>query len=234
MSITSTTPTSRRGYLSQSELEQYANITITDIDEADDVISQAEEMVDAFVGYQQKFQEYDVEGRATAGGSATITLELVHQNVYDANYFKWCTIEIVDGTGAGQRRRISASSKAGVITVATAWATVPDSTSFYRIQQLGKFPRRPDVTSHNEGGVVTYYKNVPEAVRRAVAAQVEYIIGMGDDFFATDQSEKQSERIGDYSYQFGNMSSLGLARMMAPKAKLLLRGYINRAGRIIA
>ncbi|MFA5768361.1 MAG: hypothetical protein WC871_02335 [Bacteroidales bacterium] len=233
MAVTSTTPSSRRGYLSQDELEQFANITVTDTDEADDVISQAEEMIDSFVGYQQKFLEYEILGRATAGGSATITLETEHQNVYEANFFKLCEIEIVDGTGSGQRRRVSASTKAGVLTVASAWTTTPDSTSFYRIHQLGKFPRYTDVITHLDASVTTYYKSIPEAVRRAVAAQVEYIINQGDEFFTTDQSDKTSESIGDYSYSMGEKSSISLARMIAPKAKLLLRGYINRTGRII-
>lgn len=232
MAVTSTTPSSRRGYLSQSELEQFANITVTDTAEADDVISQAEELIDAFVGYQPKFMQEDYIGRATAGGSLTLTLETEHKNIFEANYFKLCEVEIVDGTGAGQRRKVASSTKAGVLTVDSAWTTTPSSSSFYVIRQLGKFPRLNDVTSHTEAAVITYYKQIPEAVRRAVAAQVEYIINMGDNFFATDQADKQSESIGDYSYSMGDKSALSLARMMAPKAKLLLRGYLNRTGRI--
>jgi hypothetical protein len=234
MAVTSTTPTSRRGYLSQDELEQYANITITDTSEADDVISQAEELIDAFVGYQQKFIEYEYLGRAVSGGSLTLTLEQEHQNVFEANFFKLCEVEIVDGTGAGQRRKVVSSSKAGVLTIDAAWSTTPSSDSFYRISQLGKFPRQNDVITHLDSATTTYYKQIPEAVRRAVAAQVEYIINMGDKFFSSDAAEKQSESIGDYSYSMGDKSSLSLARMMAPKAKLLLRGYINRTGKLLA
>jgi hypothetical protein len=231
MAVNATSPTSRRGYLSQGELAQFANITINDTDEADDVISQAEEMLDAFIGYQDKFLEAEIEGRATAGGSATITLKSEHQNQYDADYFALCEIEIMGGTGAGQRRKITGSTKAGVITVESAWDTTPDSTSFYQIRQVAKFPRNRDVVSHTDNSVTTIYKTIPEPVRRAVAAQVEYIVNMGDDFFRTDKSDKQSESIGDYSYSLGEKQS-GLTRMIAPKAKLLLRGYINRTGRI--
>jgi hypothetical protein len=46
-------PTSVRGYLSKDDLEQLANINITDDTEADDVISQAEEIVDEYVGFHQ-------------------------------------------------------------------------------------------------------------------------------------------------------------------------------------
>lgn len=234
MAITSTVPTSERGYLSQGELEQYANITITDTAEADDRILQAEELIDSFIGPQDSFIKYPIEGRATAGASSTITLESVHQNVYDVNYLQWCMIEIIGGTGAGQRRKIASNTKAGVVTVEDAWTTAPDSTSFYRISQVGKFPRRKDVTSHNASGTITYYKDIPDAITRAVASQVEFVINMGDKFFATDQAGKQSESIGDYSYSQGDGSMSEISRMIAPKAKLLLRGFINRKGRIVA
>lgn len=233
MPITSTTPTTERGYLSQSELEQFANITVTDTAEADDVISQAEELIDSFVGYQCKFIDEDYTGRAVSATSTTLTLETVHQNIFDVDYLKWCTVEILGGTGAGQRRKISNQTKAGVLTVEDTWTTTPSSDSFYRIHQLGKFPRLRDVTSHLDSGVTTYYKLIPDPIRRAVAAQVEYIINKGDAFFASDTSEKQSESIGDYSYSMGDNSSIGLARMIAPKAKLLLRGYTNRTGKMV-
>lgn len=232
MPVLSTVPTSRRGYLSQAELEQFANITVTDTTEADDVISQAEELIDSFVGYQDRFLDYEIEGRAVSATSTTLTLETEHQNMFEADYFKWCTVEILGGTGGGQRRKISASTKAGVITVDSAWTVTPGSTSFYKIYQLGKFPRLLDVTSHVHETVTTYYKYIPEPVRRAVAAQVEFIINQGDAFFATDKSEKQSESIGDYSYSLGDASATGISRMVAPKAKMLLRGFVNRKGKI--
>lgn len=231
MALTSTLATSRRGYLSQDELEQYSNITVTDAGEADDVISQAEEMVDAFVGPQDSFLNETIEGLAAAGSTNTITLESEQQNTYDKDYFKGCEIDLVGGTGEGQRAKITGSTRAGVLTIDSNWDTQPDATTFYQIHQLGKFPRRQDTTSHTNDSVVTWYKNIPEAIRRAVAAQVEFIINQGDEFFGSDQTDKQSESIGDYSYNMGNVAA-GLSRLIAPKAKLLLRGYINRKGTI--
>lgn len=234
MAIVSTVPTSERGYLSQSELEQYANITITDTDEADDRIYQAEELIDAFVGYQDKFFESKLKGLATAGASSTITLQSEHQNQYDNNFFKGMMIEILDGTGVGQRRKIDSSTRAGVITVEDAWTTTPSSDSFYQIEQAGKFPRKQDVETHTVSGTTTYYKDIPNAITRAVASQVEFFIKQGADYFSTDQANKQSESIGDYSYSMSDVSNMSqLSRLIAPKAKLLLRGYINRKGRII-
>lgn len=233
MGVTSTQPTSRRGYLSQSELEQLANITITDITEADDRISQAEEMIDAYVGAQDKHMTYKVTGLAAAAGALSLTLETSQQNTYDIDFFKLCEIEIVGGTGAGQRRKITGSTKAGVLTIDSAWTTTPSTDSFYRIYQVGKFPRACDVESYTSGINTTYYKAVPEAIKRAVAAQVEYFIEMGDAFFAGDKSEMQSENIGDYGYTKGEGVS-GIGKLIAPKAKILLKGIFNRTGQIIA
>lgn len=95
MSVTSTLSTSRRGYLSRIELEQYSNITITNDAEADDKISQAEEMVDQYVGVQPKFMGEQIVGRAAGAGSTTLTLQTSQQNLYDVDYFKLCEVEIL-------------------------------------------------------------------------------------------------------------------------------------------
>jgi hypothetical protein len=233
MGVTSTQATSRRGYLSQDELEQFANIDITDTTEADDKISQAEEMIDAYVGAQDKYMTESIKGVAAAVGSTSLTLETSQQNVYDIDYFKLCEIEILGGTGAGQRRKITASTKAGVLTIDSAWDTNPTS-GFYKISQIGKFPRYCDVETYTtSAGVSTYYKSIPEPVKRAVAAQIEYLIEMGDSFFAGDKSEMESESIGDYSYTKGQGTS-SVSKLISPKTKILLKGIFNRKGVLIA
>jgi len=72
MGINSNLPTSRRGYLSQDELKQFANITIVDPTEADDVISQAEEILDAYIRRSDKFLVGDYRGIATDGTTTTL------------------------------------------------------------------------------------------------------------------------------------------------------------------
>lgn len=234
MGISSAQPTSRRGYLSRAELAQFADITVTDTAEADDRISQAEEIIDTYVGFINKFIPTPIKGRcSTAGGSTTLYLKSTDLDVYENDYFVGCEVEIVGGTGAGQRRRVTASVKtSGLITVADAWTTNPDTTSFYSIYQLGKFPRYQDMTYYTDEVPYQYYRSIPEAVKRAVASQVEFLIQMGDDFFRTDKSLKESETIASYSY---NNSSSGtpLHRMIAPKAKLLLSGLVNRVGEMV-
>lgn len=227
---------SRRQYLTQAELAEFADITIVDSDEADDQISQAEEIIDAYVGAQQKFLHCEVNGPVASATSTSFMLYVQQQNMYDVDYFKGCQVEIIGGTGAGQTRTISGSTRAGVCTISTSWTTTPDSTSFYKITQLGKFPRHKDVTFFSEVGTPTYYKSIPEAVKRATAAQVQFMIEMGDKYFSTDQSEKTSERIGDYAYTIGGpgtSTGAGPDKLIAPKAKKLLIGIKNRLGQIL-
>lgn len=221
---------SRRGYLSQAELADFADITITDATEADDQISQAEEVIDKYIGNQPKFLDYELTGLVSQGGTTTLTLESPHQNNMQQDYLRGCWIEIIGGTGEGSRRKITGQTFAGVLTLESALTT--DTTSYYRIWQLGKFPRKSDVVFDGNHTPNRYYKSVPEEVRRAVAAQVEFRIQMGDAFFSGDKADLVSESIGDYSYSKGSASA-GDDRLVAPKAKVLLRGLMNRLGVIV-
>jgi len=227
-------PTSIRGYLSRSELEQFADITITDDTEADDQISQAEELIDAYVGPQDKFIDHEITGMLSAGGDTSHTLKSAHQNQYNDDYFKGCYLEIIGGTAAGERQKITASTKAGVLTT-DAFSTSTSTDSYYRIYQPGKFPRTTDIHHDTENSPNKYYKAIPEAVKRAVAAQIEYRINVGDAFFAGDKVDMTSESIGDYSYSKGgrNGDGVGIHKLIAPKARFLLRGIVNRRGRLI-
>lgn len=70
-----------------------------------------------------------VTGTATAGGASTLTdsSKTWIVNDYVLNY-----VDILTGTGAGQRRRI-VSNTSTQLTVLTPWATQPDATSTYQI-----------------------------------------------------------------------------------------------------
>ena len=226
----------KRNYLTIDELEEFANITVTDEAEAFDQIGQAEELIDAYVGYQPKHVDRVMQGQATAATGSTITDDSSDTPLYrDNNFFTFCVVEIIAGTGFGQSAVISASNRdSRQITVSPAFSTAPDSTSVYKIYQLAKFPRKQD--SFHTPDTLTYYKSIPEAVKRATAAQVQFIIEMGDDFFSGDGSEMSSDRIGNYSYSQGSGQGgqSALVRMIAPKARTLLRGIKNRLGRLEA
>ena len=228
MPVTSTAPTSRRGYVSQAEVDEMTGLTAcTELQ-----ISRAEELIDAYVGYVRRYFEHPLTGRASAGGATSFTLQSDHQNIYDVDYFKGLEVEVIGGTGAGQRRRITASTKAGVLTT-ESFTTALDSTSIYKIYQLGKFPRQQDVFFDSVNSPYTYYKQIPEAVKRATAAQVEFMIKMGDAYFQTDKATMDSESIGDYSYTKSAGSGGSLETLIAPKVKVLLRGIVNRVGTMV-
>ncbi len=228
MSITSTVPTSRRGYASNAEIAEYIGVAVNLIDAVK--VELAEHLIDEYCGYHERFLQNKITGLATAGGSLTITLDSNQLNMYENGYLTYAEVEIIGGTGAGQRRKITANTKAGVVTVDTAWTTVPDTTSFYQIYQIGLFPRRCCDVVYDSEHTQTYYKTIPEPIRRAVCAQYEYIIGMGDGYFQTDKSNKTSESIGDYSYSGGRS---GVNTLIAPKAQTLLTGYVKKYGTII-
>ena len=68
-------------------------------------------------------------GTATAGGNTTLTDT---GNWSTGNECKGLWVNIVSGTGVGQRRLI-ASNTVNILTVTEAWTTNPDATSVYAI-----------------------------------------------------------------------------------------------------
>lgn len=230
MSVNSTKPTSRRGYVSKTEVAEYIGADVATVTDA--IIGKAEELIDGYVGYHTKFMEQKIHGKATGAGSATLNLDVLHQNIYDNDYFALCEVEIIGGTGAGQRRKITASTRAGVLTLDSAWTTGLDTTSYYEIYQLGKFPRKQDVVFDGTNSPNTYYKRIPEAIKRATCAEYEYIVEVGDSFFAGGGDSKVSETIGDYSYTNAE-GEVTEDDLLSTKVQSLLKGYIKRTGKII-
>ncbi|MBU1110786.1 hypothetical protein KKB83_04160 [Patescibacteria group bacterium] len=221
---------SKRNYLTIAELEEFADITVIDDDEAEDQISQAEELIDAYVGFQDKAIEVEYRGMATGGSTTSLTLQTKHQNLFQKDYFKYCMVEIIGGIGQGERKMCLSSTLAGVLTT-EEFSVSLDSTSYYRIFQLGKFPRLEDAHFDSENVPNTWYKFIPEKLKRAVACQVEYKINMGDSFFSTNKANIQSESIGDYSYSKSGTGNR-INDLIAPKAKMLLNGIRNIVGEI--
>lgn len=236
---------SRRGYLTTAQALSDYGVTATD-----DQISRAEELIDSYVGFQQKaFRRtsdfgqfnaldyvgqplvFEMRGKATAATANTLTVEGYQQNTVQAGYYTMCDIEIIAGTGAGQIRKITDSTLGGVLTVDSDWTTTPDNTSIYKIWQLAKFPRVQDEFYNSRENPPKYYRTIPEPVRAAVAAQVAFMTEMGGDFFDSDDVLMNMERIGDYQYNQGNS---GITRdLIGPKAKRFLKGYVNRKGKMV-
>jgi len=220
------TDTSRRDYVTAAEVYEMAGITPTAVD-----ISEAEEIIDDYVGFQDKFMQIEFRGLISEGGANNVRLDPRNQSNLQANFLKRCWIEIIGGTGEGQKMKIITQTLSGYITLESNFTTPLDTTSYYFIWQLGKFPRTQDV---EYDGLYTnkYYKNIPEAVKRATAAQVQYMSLMGDNFFGNDKPDMENESIGDYSYT-NRGSSTGTSKLIAPKARLLLLGIANKTGIIL-
>lgn len=225
---------SKRQYLTIAQLEEYADISVTDSDEAYDQISQAEELIDAYVGYQDKSVPVQFYGEVSSATSTTIADNNAPTQFNQVDdYFSGCVVEIMGGTGAGQSRVVSGSVKSTrVLTVDEAWVVTPDSSSVFRVYQLGKFPRARDTFIRRDSS--KYYRAIPEAVSRATAAQVQYMIEQGTDFFTGDSADMESESISKYSYTRGSAGQSALIKMVAPKARALLKGYKNSTGRLVA
>ena len=71
-------------------------------------------------------------GTATAGATGSLTDTTKRKEADD--YWKGGIIEILSGTGVGQKRDITGFTQStGIITVTPNWATNPDTTSVYRV-----------------------------------------------------------------------------------------------------
>lgn len=209
---------SRKNYVTTDEVQQITGVTVTD-----DEISRAEDQIDAYVGNQgTKHLITELVDRAQSGTANTITLAAGALSIYHQNHFQGMQVEIIGGTGQGQRRSIK-TSQGDVLTVDSNWddGKTPDSTSVYHVFQAGKFPRSQDVRTF-EG---IDYPGIPEAVKEATAYQTVYLKNMGDEL---DQEMMASENIGGYSYS--SKAKAGSARIIAPKARVALRGYVKRVG----
>lgn len=226
---------SARRYTTIAEVQQYADVTSTNDTEFEDRISQCEELIDAYVGVQERFIDDEVVSSVTAVNGLTITdTSSTSQLQATDDTYAGCYIEIIGGSGIGNRRWIVSSSYANKSITYEGSSIGADTTSVYRIFQLGKFPRCADARLH----LTKYYKVIPEPVKRAVAAQMEFLINQGDAYFGTAASDLQSENIGNYSYSKGGSSADGAAtlsvvKLIAPKAKTLLRGYKNITGSMV-
>lgn len=217
----------KRQYVTATEVNEDIGFTPTDVQ-----ICDAEELIDWYVGPQQKFFTRTLVG-LNSGGTSTgsIRLQSNQRNIYYPDYFKYCWVQIVDGTGAGGIGLIASNDMVGTLTLASdqQFTSSVDNTSYYRIYQLGKFPRVQDTIFDGFNTPQKYRKWIPDAVRRATMAQIEFMNKMGANYFNTDTTGMASEKIGDYSYQRGSAAQ-GKEAMIAPKAKTYLRGIMNRKG----
>jgi len=210
-----------------------ATVQVTESSATLAILEQAEQAIDNYVGFQTKHIQQVFRGEITALSGSDKTIidtssdSQLHQH---DNYFKRCVIEIIHGTGEGQARYIESSDYDNYsVTITDAWDTVPDTTSAFKIYQLGKFPRIQDIDSSADG--LTYYKSIPQVVKDAVIAQVQFIVAMGDSYFKTDESELQSETTSKHSWSKGSAAApTSDVQQISPRVRALLKGITNRTG----
>lgn len=231
MSVTLTT--TLRNYISITDLQTLASINVTNSGEALRHIARAEEAIDDYVGYQPKHVTTVFQGMVSSvSGKNVIDVNPASQLHIIDGYFARCVIEIIGGTGAGQVRYIADSNYDNrSVSIVDDWDTPPDTTSFYRVYQLAKFPRVDDVFSRQDGR--HYYKSIADPIKKAVAAQIEFMVQKGDAFFVGDQADVQSESVGNYSYSRANTGQSASVSALAPRARTLLRGIKNSTGALI-
>jgi hypothetical protein len=213
-----------RNYISLADAQ--AKVTSASLERVD----RAEQAIDDYLGPQPKHVDNVFQGMVSSSSntSLTDTNPASQLHIID-DYFAHCVVEIIGGTGAGQVRYISASNYDDrKITIIDPWATNPDTTSFYRIYQLAKIPRVEDVFSRQDGR--HYYKSIPDAIRQAMIAQLEWMNAKGDAFFVGNQADLQSESIDNYSYSKANAGQSPSVSALAPRARTLLKGYKNSGG----
>lgn len=203
-------------------------------------VALAEELIDRYVGPQQKYLHNEYHGRITSllnsgreivddgSGGGSTQLDIV------SGRYAGTVLEMVSGAQAGKRAIIESSDKdSKSVTLRAAFTSDPAVGDYFKIYQLAKFPRVQDGYTTPDG--LHVYYSIPEAVREAVAAQVEFIMAKGDAFFTGDNSDMQSESFLNYSYSRGNSAtgSSSLSKLISPQARVLLRGIVNRTGRIV-
>lgn len=198
----------------------------------------AEQLIDQYVGWQRKHIELEYYGEVSSHNAITKTIydtgNGTQLGVTDG-FFARCVIEIIGGTGDGSYRVLTGSDKDDKSVTYEGDALTIDTTSRFKIYQLAKFPRFRDAYVSRDGDA--YYKTIPEVVKEATAAQAQFIVANPTMFDGSSggSMDMQSERIGDYSYSRGNEGGTGLLpRLIAPKARALLRGIRNVTGRIVA
>lgn len=216
---------SRRRYLSFAELEQFADIRITNEQEAKDRISQAEELLDAYLGFAEKFLKRELLCVVKSVDGKNIEID----KNYKSGFLTYTSFEVLKGGGQGSRNEIEDNEDDKITCVATP--TDVEEGSVLRIYQLGKYPRAKDCQIFGQ----SWIKTIPEEIRRGVAFQVAFMIEQGDEYFNTDVSAKTSESIGDYSYSKGgsNQNSGFSTSLISPRTKDIVKNFVNRVGKFV-
>ena len=212
---------------------------VTDHALAAKFITDAERMIDAYVGPMPKFYS-DLTGALDAqlaSGALTISGSSFgnRRPDYWAKGGHYLIITDIPGTPTSAligTKRLIVASTSGTVTLATGYdEAVPSGTSYYTHQE-SRFPRVYDTDPHGT-------PQLADALEQAVAYQVEYGIaygsesyGLGDDAVVTGDDELVSSRTYGSGYSESRRAEArqGLATWVAPKVRAILRSIMNVTG----
>lgn len=225
-------------YLQTSELATYIHTMsgVTGGDLAASFITDAERIIDAYVGPGQRFYSQLTGNPSAAVASGATTLPSRIFGSRRPNY--WAKggvyVEVLSGADAsiiGQRRLVVASTIES-LTLDTGFdAALTAATQFIFIQESA-FPRWWDSNVLGD-------PRMPPALKIATALQVEYGIAYGSEAFGLGDpaiSDDQAGNIQSRSYGSGYSESIdtrkaeSLARWIAPRARVILRPLLNSTG----
>ena len=227
-------------YILPSELAAYIHTMsgVTDEALAAKFITDAERVIDAYVGGGPRFYPELTGNPSFTVASGVTTLPSSIFGSRRPNY--WAKggvyIEILnsaDASNIGARRLVVASSVESV-TLDTGFDTELTAAAQFVFIQDSQFPRLWDSNILGD-------PHMPQVLKLAVAAQVEYGIaygseafGLGDSSIVDDESGNvQSRTYGSgYSESRDTRRTEGLARWIAPRARVLLRALLNSTGAI--
>lgn len=212
--------------------------TVTDEDMAARFISDAEHIIDAYVGPAPKFY-VDGTGSSVAALSAGDTTW--YGDRWGSRYKNyWAAggvyVTVVDGPddATGQSRLIVASDD-GFVRLASGFSVDVPAGTLFNFSQRSRFPRWRDRMN-------VEMPDMPMELRRAVAFQVEYGFLFGSEAHGlSDQAvaDGESTEIQSRSYASGYAESRavgsasskrGLALLVAPRARAELRNLLGSTG----
>lgn len=230
---------SELNYLQPTQLAQFVHsmASVTDEELAAKFISDAERMVDAYMGPAPKFYgrlTLDLTANLTSGNTALSTSTVGERR---PNY--WAKggvyVRVTDGPAAaiGEERLVVGSDDEQLTLVSGFSVDLPSASAKLELYQRSVFPRFWDVDAQGD-------PFLPDVLPRAVAWQVEYGVhygsaefGLGDSGITAEPGGVQSRSYGGgYSETRDTSQSSGLAVWLAPKTRAVLRRLLNSTGRL--
>lgn len=231
---------SELNYILPSELPTYIHTmsAVTNEGLAAKFITDAERIIDAYVGPGQRFYP-ELTGNPSANvasGATSFSAQVFGSR--RPNYWAkgGAYIEILSGadTAVIGTKRLVIASDGNTLTLDSGFAGALTTSTQFRFYQESQFPRWAD-------GNILGDPRMPNVLKAAVAAQVEYGIAYGSEAFGLGDSDVVDDEAGNvqtrsygsgYSETRDTRRTEGLARWIAPRARVLLRSLLTTTGRV--